>query len=104
MYRNWELLFFPLNSQNNKKLKTKMLIFNILVKLFRKEAKIPLLFVLKNSKNHKIILVISTVSFQFKEVPFFYLKSKIFDLRKILCSRSKNGNQKKISYVGEFPS
>ena len=37
----------------------------------------------------------STVSFRFKEVPFFFLKSKIFDLRKILCSKSKNGNQKK---------
>ena len=37
----------------------------------------------------------STVSFQFKEVPFSFLKSKIFDLRKILCSKSKNGNQKK---------
>ena len=36
-----------------------------------------------------------TVSFRFKEVPFFFLKSKLFDLRKISCSKSKNGNQKK---------
>ena len=46
----------------------------------------------------------SAVSFRFKEVPFFFLKSKNFDLRKILCSKFQNGNQKKISYVGEFAS
>ena len=45
-----------------------------------------------------------TVLFWFKQVPFSLLKSKVFDLSKILCSKSKNGNQKKNFYAVEFAS
>ena len=37
-----------------------------------------------------------TVTFRFKEVPFSFLKSKIFDLRKIFCSKSKTGIRKNL--------
>ena len=46
------------------------------------------------------VIFVSPVSFRFKEAPFFFLNSKIFGLRKILCSKSKNGNE----YLGEFAS
>ena len=59
-------MFYPLDSQNTKEPKTKMLIFykqqSYFSQLFSKKAKITLLFLMKNSNNNNIIL---GFSFQF---------------------------------------
>ena len=56
-------VFFPLDSQNTEKLKTKMLTFYKQQMYFSlivsKKAKITILFFMKNSQNNNIILYIS---------------------------------------------
>ena len=46
----------------------------------------------------------STVNPRFKKVHFFFLKSRVVWCKKNLCSKSKNGRQRKLPYVGEFAS
>ena len=56
------LMFFPLNSRNTKKLKTKMLSFfkqNFFCQIVSKKAKITILYFMKNSQNTNIISDIS---------------------------------------------
>ena len=56
-------MFFPLDGQNTKKLKTKTADFykqqTYSSQIVSKKAKITILFFTKNSKNNNIILVIS---------------------------------------------
>ena len=56
-------MFFPLDSQNTKKLKTNMLSFYrqqmYFSQIVSKKAKIAILFFMKNSQNNNIILDIS---------------------------------------------
>ena len=59
------------------------------------KVKKQLKFSSKKCQNTVKSKLYSIESFQFKEVMFFFLKSKNSNLRKNLDSKSKNGNQKK---------